>query len=96
MGKVFIWVNYGQVSVYAADTYKQVYSIFSLLSRTVKDWQIDGAVDEVACSMIESNRTSAVAGVLSFLDLVNIGNHEMFQHGTGFYYVRSPFDDSSG
>jgi hypothetical protein len=84
--KVFVWVNYGDVEVRAAETIEQLELIYKDILKNLEDW---GVEDDLAVAAIYASPGTVEAYIRAIRYLVEVGDDtESFEYGTGFTTVK--------
>jgi hypothetical protein len=94
--KVFVWVNYGESSVYAADSYTQLNKLFKEIMELVTNFKmIDEEAIEYANKQVEnvSEDEFNLDSVKAYQHAINSVIGELmgcdeFDYGTGFQTLR--------
>lgn len=87
--KVFVWVSYGDVTVYAADTLDQLKSLYADVVRTFDDWGVEEEL-EIVQKLIDitpDNPLAYIKGIMRHVTEAG-GDTESFEYGTGFTEVK--------
>lgn len=83
---IFIWASYGDVEVYAAESVADLTSILDNIISVVTDWGVDEDIKTVDTFVQKDphNPARLRKAINHLLNIINIGSHESFEHGTGF------------
>jgi hypothetical protein len=92
--KVFVWVNWGDVSVHAADTYEQCAAIFNKIDDLIYELDMRFADEcrKVLGTSVGDARPELRAAIVRdeiklIMDRFYHSRHRVFDPGTGFYDV---------
>jgi len=78
---VFVWVSYGGVKVYRADTQQEMRNIFYEITGCLDDWGMENEIAEAEKFGENGNWERAINNLL---DVIDVGSHGSFETGTGF------------
>ena len=94
--RVFIWVQYGEVDVYPAETEEQLDNLFNSIVDCLDDWGLESEISKAERFLEKNNRSPEhlVKAVQYLLGKIHISSHEQFERGTGFKHMREAIEQS--